>query len=463
MKVCKFGGSSLANAAQIRKVCDIVLSDPDRKVVVVSAPGKRNGEDTKMTDMLISLAETSLKNEETGPCLDRITDRFLGLIRELDLDSSLADFVRQYLAHRLAADRSVPDRFRDGLKASGEDLCARIVAEALRRRGADAYYTEPGEAGLLLTDEYGNAQVLEESYANLARLRDKPGILVFPGFFGYTKSGGIVTFPRGGSDITGSILAAGISASVYENFTDVDAVFVANPQMVPHPRPMTEVTYREMRELAYGGFSVLHEETIAPVRQAGIPVHIRNTNNPEAPGTRIVRSRAYTPGEVVGIACGTGFMTLYISKYMMNREIGFGRKLLQIIEEEGISFEHMPSGIDDISLILKESALDPAREHRIIRRIRQELKADRVDAKRDLSLLLVVGEGMQHTVGIAARVTAALAGARVNLDMINQGSSEITLMFGIRSRDAVRAVRALYDEFFGRMNNTAYSTTVPVK
>jgi len=292
--------------------------------------------------------------------------------------------------------------------------------------------------------------VLPESYDNLRRLRERPGVTVFPGFFGYSPQGDVVTFPRGGSDITGSVVAAGVKAELYENFTDVDSVFVASPSIIHDPCSLREITYREMRELSYAGFSVFHEEALEPAVRAGIPVCIKNTNNPSAPGTMIVPERVLASGSVTGIACDAGFCSIYMSKYLMNREVGFGRRLLQILEAEGISFEHCPTGIDNISVILREKHFDAATEVRVVERIRRDLAVDDVSVERGLALVMIVGEGMRHMVGIAARATSAFAMAGVNIEMINQGSSEVSMMFGVKAADAHDAVRALYQEFFVR-------------
>jgi aspartate kinase len=296
---------------------------------------------------------------------------------------------------------------------------------------------------------------LPESYENLAALRDAPGVTVFPGFFGYTRGGSVVTFPRGGSDITGSVIAAAVRADVYENFTDVDSVFATDPRLVPEAGPIAELTYREMRELAYAGFAVFHDEAIVPVIRAGIPICIKNTNAPEAPGTRIVAERRHDPGTVVGIASAGGFCTIFVSKYLMNREIGFGRRLLQIFEEEGLSYEHVPSGIDNMSIVLSESGLDAPSERRVTERIRRELDVGDVEVERGLALVMIVGEGMRYRVGLAARATKALADAGVNIEMMNQGSSEISMMFGVKAADRERAVRSLYDAFFGAESSDA--------
>jgi aspartate kinase len=448
MKVAKFGGTSLANAQQVRKVCAIVLSDPERRVVVVSAPGKRFKHDIKITDLLIACAEARLAQRSIEGELQAVLDRYSEIARELALPAEIMQGIEADFRARLAAEVCHREHFIDSIKAGGEDNCARLVAAFLRSQGANASYLSPRDAGLLVTAEFGNAQVLPESYAKLAALRDRPGITVFPGFFGYSREGAVVTFSRGGSDITGSILAAAVKAQLYENFTDVDSVFSANPHIIPEAHPIADLTYREMRELSYAGFSVFHEEALDPVYRAGVPVCIKNTNNPAAPGTRIGLQRPYVPGSVVGIAGSPGFCSIYVSKYLMNREIGFGRRLLQILEEEGLSYEHTPSGIDNISVILRDTRFGAATEARVVERIRSELAVDDVAVERDLALIMVVGEGMQHTVGIATRATRAFAQASVNIEMINQGSSEVSMMFGVKAIDNERAIRALYEEFF---------------
>ena len=448
MKVAKFGGTSLADAGQILKVLEIVRADPDRRIIVVSAPGKRSKDDTKVTDLLIACAKAALERGEAEAELALVVHRFAGIGRELDLPSALLTEIEQDLRGRLSSDRSHKGLFTDAVKAAGEDYSARFAAAAFTRKGVPAAYACPREAGMVLSDEPGNAQVLPESYARLAALRGQPGVTIFPGFFGYTKAGRIVTFPRGGSDITGAILAAAVKADVYENFTDVDSVYSADPRIVPDARPIELLTYREMRELAYSGFGVFHDEAILPAVHANIPINIRNTNRPSAPGTMVVPERPAHTGGVVGISSSDGFCTLFLSKYLMNREIGFGRRLLQILEEEGLSYEHAPSGIDNTSVILRDHQFTPEKERHVVGRIRKELAADDVEVERGLALLMVVGEGMSHTVGLAARATRALAEAAVNIEMMNQGSSEISMMFGVKADDRKRAVKALYRAFF---------------
>jgi len=448
MKVAKFGGTSLASASQIKKVCAIITSDPDRRIIVVSAPGKRSEDDVKVTDMLIACAKAGLEKGNSEAELQAVVSRYAEIAAELGLSNDIVNAIAADIKARVDSDKSNKDRYIDNLKAAGEDNSAKLVAAYLQSIGVNARYVNPRDAGLLLSDEFGNAQVLPQSYDNLRSLADYPGITIFPGFFGYSPKGEVVTLPRGGSDITGSILAAAVNADLYENFTDVDNVYSANPHLIQSPKPIFEITYREMRELSYAGFSVFHEEALVPVFQRGIPVRIKNTNNPNAPGTTIVKERHNITDPVVGIAGDSGFCFIYLSKYLMNREIGFGRKLLQILEEEHIPFEHMPSGIDNITIILRQCHLDELKEKRIIERIKNELDVDDISVSKNLALVMIVGEGMRNTVGITARASGALARENINLDMISQGPSEVSMIFGIKEYERDRAIKALYKEFF---------------
>jgi len=448
MKVVKFGGSSLASGEQLEKVYGIVTSDQERKVVVVSAPGKRSPEDIKVTDLLIACAEKRLNDENLSTEFNMLLERYGSIATELNLPVEVMHSIEEDFLRVINGDRSFRDKYIDAVKASGEDNNAKLIAAYFQSMGTKATYVNPKAAGLYVSDEPGNAQVLPESYEQLYKLREMEGIVIFPGFFGFTLDGHIATFSRSGSDITGSILANGVKANVYENFTDVDAVFSVNPTIVNNPKEIKELTYREMRELSYAGFSVFHDEALIPAFRAGIPVNVRNTNNPSAPGTLIVNARDHANGPVTGIASDKGFCSIYISKYLMNRELGFGRKLLQILEDNEISYEHIPSGIDDITVILRENQLDEAKEEKIVNRIYKELHVDKVEVEHGLSLLMIVGEGMRHNVGTTARASLALAEAGVNIEMINQGSSEVSMMFGIKAIDEKRAVQALYNAFF---------------
>ena len=453
MKVCKFGGSSLADAAQVNKVIDIVLSDPARRIVVVSAPGKRHSGDTKVTDLLITLAETALKGSNTDREFGEVVERYASMADELKLGGDIVKQIEDDLRGRLAqAKELAPEEFMDLMKAAGEDNNAKLVAVAFEARGRRARYASPKDTGMVLKGSFGDATLDPESYARLSRaFSNFEGIVVYPGFFGYTRDGKVATFPRGGSDITGSILAAAVCADVYENFTDVDSVYPCDPRIVEEVKNgdgIPTMTYREMRELAYAGFGVFNDDAVIPAVKARIPINIRNTNHPSAPGTMIQQSRRVVPGTVVGIASADGFCNIVVEKYLMNRQIGFGRRLLQVLEEAGISYEHMPSGVDSQCVVVKECYLPKENEHKILQALRRELEPDYVTIERDLTMVMVVGEGMCYTPGMLAKACLALASAGVSVSMVNQGSSEVSFMIAIRKQDRDPAVKALYRAFF---------------
>ena len=454
MKVCKFGGSSLANAAQLNKVIDIVLADPARRIVVVSAPGKRHGGDTKVTDLLIALAETALKGENTDRAFGEVVERYAQMAQELNLGEEIVRKIEMDLHDRIAQVATLAkDEFMDLMKAAGEDNNAKLVAVAFEARGKKARYASPKDTGMILKGSFGDATLDPESYARLARaFSNFDGIVIYPGFFGYTREGKVATFPRGGSDITGSILAAAVCADVYENFTDVDSVYPCDPRIVAEVKDgegIPTMTYREMRELSYAGFGVFNDDAVIPAVKARIPINIRNTNHPSEPGTMIQQSRRVVPGTVVGIASADGFCNIVVEKYLMNRQIGFGRRLLQILEENGISYEHMPSGVDSQCVVVKGQYLPKERDRKIINEIKAQLEPDFVTIERDLTMVMVVGEGMCYTPGMLAKACLALASAGISMSMVNQGSSEVSFMLAIRTQDRDAAVRALYKAFFG--------------
>jgi len=467
MKVIKFGGSSLADAAHIKQVCNIILSDKKRRLVVVSAPGKRHDDDIKVTDMLIALAEKYMEignpnfQQESEEKLQLIVERYKSIAVELQMNNDIITVIEADLRSRLAlrsngrrhddgtVEHISDEQFMDLMKAAGEDNSAKLVASYLINTGVNAQYINPRDAGMILSNEYGNARVLPHSYEMLNKLNENENLMIFPGFFGYSHNGDVVTFSRGGSDVTGAVLAAAVKAEVYENFTDVDSVYAANPRIIEEPKPIPVFTYAEMRELAYAGFTVLHEETLEPVYKMSIPVNIKNTNNPDSPGTFIVPERMdidETP--VVGIAADRGFFTLNVTKYMMNREIGFGRKLLQILEDEGVSYEHTPSGIDSICVVVRNRNCPVEVRDNIVRTIYNELQVDEVTLEDDMAIVMLVGQGMLKRVGLAARATSALSNSKINISMINQGSSEVSIMFGVKGADSDKSVKALYNEFF---------------
>ena len=452
MKVCKFGGSSLADASQLNKVIDIVLADPARRIVVVSAPGKRDKGDTKVTDLLIDLAKTALAGENFDRQLGAVVERYALIADELKLGEDIVADITRDLHSRIAQVKDLrPEEFLDLVKAAGEDNNAKLVAVAFAARGRKARYASPKDTGMVLKGEFGDATLDPDSYSTLSRaFSNFEGIVIYPGFFGYTKDGKVATFPRGGSDITGSILAAAVCADVYENFTDVDSVYPVDPRIVPEVKDgIPTMTYREMRELAYAGFGVFADDAVIPAVRARIPINIRNTNHPGEPGTMIQQSRRVVPGTVVGIASADGFCNIVVEKYLMNREIGFGRKLLQILEDEHVPYEHMPSGVDSQCIVIKEQYLPKEVERRVVSTIRRVLEPDFVTVERDITTLMVVGEGMCYTPAMLAKACLALASAGISLSMVNQGSSEVSFMIAVRKQDRDNAVRSLYKAFFG--------------
>ena len=449
IKVVKFGGSSLSNSNQVKKVFDVVTSDPTRKFVVVSAPGKDNPQDTKVTDMLIVLANKALANEDTSTQLNLIVQRYKDISEGLGMSDGIIKTIFSDLNERVKSDKSIKERFLDNLKAAGEDNCAKLVAEYFNTQGYKATYVSPKDAGLLLTSEFGNAQILPESYENLKMLNKYDGIVVFPGFFGYSLNNEVVTLPRGGSDVTGALLAAALDCDLYENFTDVDYIYTVNPNIVKNPLPIDHLTFREMRELSYAGFSVFHEEALTPVYYKFTHVNIKNLNNPNAPGT-MIHQQVYEnrKNSITGISGDKGFSTISVRKYLMNREIGFGRKLLQILEDERIPYEHSPSGIDDISIIVRSKYLDEQIEDRLISRINNELRVEDVSITHHQALIMIVGEKCLDDANTLHKCSEALSEAGIVIKMINQGSSKLSIMIGIAEADFENAIRCLYKKFF---------------
>ncbi len=442
MKVVKFGGSSVSDARQISKIIDIVSSDNARKIIVISAPGKRDINDNKVTDLLINLGEAIISSNSYELEFDLVIQRFEEIQIQLNLSKDVFLNIKKDILNRIENKSDNNDEFMDSIKAAGEDNNAKIIAAAFNKRGLQAKYIHPGKAGMILSSEFGNAEILTKSYEKLSCLKNINELIIFPGFFGETEDGKVATFPRGGSDITGAILAAAVNADEYENFTDVDAVYAMDPRIIQNPPAIAEMTYREMRELAYAGFGVFHDEAIIPTINAKIPICVKNTNDPDSVGTKILPYRKINNRPVAGISSSAGFSAIYIDKYMMNRQIGFGRKLLQILENENISYEHSPSGIDNVSVILKSEQLS-GKEDIIIDKISYELKPDAIKIEHNLSLLMVVGEGMCFSVGMAAQATKALAEANVNIEMINQGASEISMMFAVKDQDRKSALSSL--------------------
>lgn len=432
-KVVKFGGSSLASAEQFKKVGEIIKAEASRRYVVPSAPGKRYRRDTKVTDMLYGCYALAEADREFGEELRQIQERYQEIIDGLSMDISLdAEFAK--IGHDFKEHAG-----KDYAASRGEYLNSIIMSAYLEYEFVDAaevvFFKENGEFDALRTNE-----ILGE------RLKNMPNAVI-PGFYGANPDGSIRTFSRGGSDITGSIVAKAVRADVYENWTDVSGFLIADPNIIPNPEKIETITYRELRELSYMGASVLHEESIFPVRSEGIPINIRNTNDPDNSGTWIVESTCQKPKFVItGIAGKKGFCSVNIEKDLMNTEIGFGRKVLQAFEDNGISFEHVPSGIDTMTVFVHQDEFVD-KEQNVVSAIHRLADPDMVDIEGELALIAVVGRGMKSTRGTAGRIFAALAHANINVRMIDQGSSELNIIIGVRNDDFENAIRAIYNMF----------------
>lgn len=432
-KVVKFGGSSLASAEQFQKVGEIIRADKERKFVVPSAPGKRSSDDTKVTDMLYACYALAEKGEDFSEALGKIRDRYQEIIDGLGLKLSLDKEFKE-----------IEKNFRnkagsDYAASRGEYLNGIIMAQYLGFTFVDA-------AEVIRFKPDGDHDAEETNRLLRERLAGVESAVI-PGFYGACADGRVKTFSRGGSDITGSIVARAIKANVYENWTDVSGVLVADPRIIFKPRGIETITYRELRELCYMGFNVLHEDAIFPVRSEGIPINIRNTNAPEDNGTWIVESTCQKPKYVItGIAGKKGFCAVNIEKDMMNSEIGFGRKVLQAFEENEISFEHVPSGIDTMTVFVHQDEF-MHKEQKVVSGIHRLADPDAIDIEADLALIAVVGRGMKSTRGTAGRIFSALAHANVNVKMIDQGSSELNIIIGVANADFETAIKAIYDIF----------------
>lgn len=433
IKVVKFGGSSLADANQFKKVYDIIKAEDSRRYVIPSAPGKRFKEDIKVTDLLYDCYDRVSKGDSFSEAFSPIQQRYNQIISELGLDLSLDS---EYLKIKACFEARAG---RDYAASRGEYLNGLILANYLGYEFIDSadviFFNNSG-----VYDSVNTVKALTDKLKDIDRA-------VIPGFYGSMPNDTIKTFSRGGSDITGSIVASAVCADLYENWTDVSGFLIADPRIIDEPKPITTITYKELRELAYMGATVLHEEAIFPVRKAGIPINIKNTNSPEDHGTMIVESTSQKPEyTITGIAGKTGFAVVNIEKDMMNAELGFGRRVLEVFEKNGISFEHMPSGIDTMSVIvhLEEFA---EKEQEILAGLHRNVDPDSVDIETDLALIAVVGRGMKATRGTAGRIFSSLAHSHVNVKMIDQGSSELNIIIGVEEKDFKKATKAIYDIF----------------
>lgn len=433
VKVVKFGGSSLASADQFKKVGKIIHEDESRKYVVPSAPGKRFSEDTKVTDMLYKCYSEAEAGKNFDKSLKAIKDRYNEIIKglgiKLSLDEQFETIKKQFSS--LAGN--------DYAASRGEYLNGIVMANYLGYEFIDAatviVFDKDGEFDSEKTNE-----VLRERLA-------KTENAVIPGFYGAMPNGSIKTFSRGGSDITGSIVARALKADIYENWTDVSGFLAADPRIVDSPKTIKTITYKELRELSYMGASVLHESAIFPVRKEGIPINIRNTNAPEDKGTMIVETTCIVPDyTITGIAGKKGFVSISIDKDMMNSEIGFGRKVLQVFEDNGISFEHMPSGIDTMTVFVHQDEF-VEKEQKVLAELHRAVNPDTIELESDLALIAVVGRGMKNNSGIAGNIFSALAKAKINIKMIDQGSSELNIIIGVRNKYFEDAIKTIYRVF----------------
>ena len=432
-KVVKFGGSSLASARQFKKVGDIIRADKTRRYVIPSAPGKRNSKDTKVTDMLYECYAAASAGASYKKILEAIKARYQEIIDGLELNLNLD--------HEFATieENFVKGIGKDYAASRGEYLNGIVMANYLGYEFIDA-------AEVIFFDEHGNFEA-ELTNKELSERLEHVDRAVIPGFYGSKHDGSIKTFSRGGSDVTGSIVARAIHADLYENWTDVSGFLVTDPRIVENPEVIETITYKELRELAYMGAGVLHEDAIFPVRREGIPINIRNTNRPEDKGTLIVESTCRKPHyTITGIAGRKGFCAINIEKAMMNSEVGFGRKVLGVFEKYGISFEHMPSGIDTMTIMVHQDEFEEY-EQSVIAGIHRAVEPDLVDLEADLALIAVVGRGMKGTRGTVGRIFSALAHARINVKMIDQGSSELNIIIGVKNSDFETAIKAIYDIF----------------
>jgi aspartate kinase len=428
---CKFGGTSLADASQFRKVAAIIRSNPDRRAVVVSAPGKRHKQDPKVTDILLSIHEMVSRDMDAGPSLALLRGRYLEIESQLGVDAGMAAALDDLeVAVKAGADR-------DWIASRGEHLSARIMAAFLGGTFVEA------EHAVYLT---ANGLVDERTWKELPPKLPAKGFYVLPGVYGTGPQGRVKTFSRGGSDISGAILARAASASLYENWTDVSGLLMTDPRVVPDAAPMERVTYRELRELAYSGANVFHEEAILPCKQVGIPIRIANTNDPAAPGTLIVPENQAADRAIAGVAGRNGFCLLQIEKTLMNKERGFGRRVLGILESKGISYELSPSGIDSMCVVIERKSFEEV-EDQVLQEIRNACEPDSIEVERNLALIATVGHGMSRRIGVSSRLFSALANAGVNVRIIDQGASELSIIVGVGEADLPKGLRAIYDAF----------------
>lgn len=444
LSVCKFGGSSLADGNNISRVTEIIGSDPARRFVVVSAPGKRYSDDIKVTDLLYACYRESVEKGSCAETFQKIRKRFRSIVTELGMDSFDIDGILDETERAIEENKSA-----DFTASRGEYLNARVVAAKLGRTFIDA-------KDIIFFNESGRFDE-SRSYPLIAEKLSAAGSAVVPGFYGTGADGKIRTFSRGGSDISGSIVARAMNADVYENWTDVSGFLACDPRIVEKPEKIETISFKELRELSYMGANVLHADSIFPVRKGDIPIRIKNTFRPEDPGTIILPSKKYVKsGNIVtGIAGKKDFTVIFLEKSMMNSEVGFARKVLSVLEQDGINFEHMPSGIDTLSLVIESKFLAGGMLEKLLRQIDAAVRPDYMRVLENIALVATVGHGMASNVGTSARLFSALSEAGINVRMIDQGSSEINIIVGIDNADYEKCIRAIYHEFFRREKASA--------
>lgn len=452
MKVIKFGGSSLADGEAFQQAINIITADPSRRIIVTSAPGKRFPGDVKVTDLLISYAQRVIDHQDYQDVLEQIIERYQAIADHFGIANEQLTTLIKKLTDLPKQSYPNNNYLLAAFKAHGERSNALLMTLLLQHLGYEARFVTPTEAGIRVTGTPNNARVIPETYSLLnqfANSQDESELLVFPGFYGITLAGHIATFSRGGSDITGAILARGLHADLYENFTDVDAIYSANPSVVDNPQPIAKMTYREMRELSYAGFSVFHDEALIPAIQGNVPINVKNTQHPEKPGTLIVPDKGFQPSDIVtGIVSGKHFAAIYLHKYLLNKETGFTLRILQILAKHNVSYEHMPSGIDDITIILDRDLVDDELVDTLCNEIQEEVNPDRLEWINNYAITMVVGEGMRNRIGVINDILQPLADHHIAVPMINQGASRIAIMIGTYDKDADNAVRAIYHRFF---------------
>ena len=436
IKVCKFGGTSMADKSAITRVKGIIEADPARRFVVVSAPGKRHKDDIKITDVLYACYDEKCREGTCSGSFLLIRERFSAIVSELGLSIDIKKYLDE--AEQGINESTAPDY----AASRGEYLSALVMSEVLGLEFVDA-------AEVIKFNALGKFDAETTNDLVAKRLSLEKGAVI-PGFYGTMPDGTVKTFTRGGSDFTGAIIARGVMADLYENWTDVDGFMTTDPRIVDHPVLIDVLSYEELRELSYMGASVLHPDSTFPLQGTNIPINIKNTFNPTAKGTFIVKDTSVKNGRLVtGIAGRKGFTTILIKKSLMNAEIGFVRRVLSVLENYNINLEHIPTGIDTMSLIIPDTELINGIEFELIEKIRGKVNPDYIYIYKDISLLAIVGHGMNNQTGTAAKIFTALAQEKINIKMIDQGSSELNIIVGVNTADLERAIRAIYYAFFG--------------